>query len=66
MLLDSATAANAAAVAAVDPSWSLVTLLLVGGLLYFLINLIKNTKLTEKIFDSISKMKRFPRLLESA
>jgi hypothetical protein len=37
-----------------NPSWSLVTLLILGGLVYFLINLLKNTALTQKILDSVS------------
>ena len=53
MTLDSVTVAYIGTILSYSPSWSLVTLFLMGGLIYFLINLIKNTELTKKIFTSM-------------
>ena len=53
MTLDSATAANAATIAAINPSTALVVLLLGLGIIYLLACLLKNTELTRSIIDRL-------------
>lgn len=55
--IDSATAANTAKIMSVNPSWSFVVLALVVGMIFIIVNLLRNTKVTEAIMDSMSTVK---------
>lgn len=49
MGLDSTTVVYIGKILQLNPSWSLVTLVIIGGILWMLVSLIKNTDLTKTI-----------------
>lgn len=52
-MLDSTTVVYIGKILTLNPSWSLVTLLIVAGIGYLLLNLTRNTSLTERIFKTM-------------
>jgi hypothetical protein len=54
MTIDTSTVALITKIVALDPSWTLVILVLGCAILYLIINLFKNTTLTKEILSSVS------------
>ena len=54
LALDSATAANAATIASVNPSTALIVLVLGGGMIYLLSLLLKNTAITKLVAEKLA------------
>jgi hypothetical protein len=54
--MDSTTVKYLIEILEINPSWSLVVLTVLGGLIYFVIGLSKNTSLTIKIYESMNTL----------